>query len=222
MSRAVTPTLADLISSAVTAGIAAIHVSMPASVEEYDGERQSISARPLIQRGYVDEAGHRQVEELPIITDVPIVFPGSGGFRVTFPVAKGDTVLLLFSESSLDKWLHGGGLVDPEDDRRNCLTDAIAIPGLRSFNRALKNAPSDAMSAGYDEGATVSLHKDEIRIGSPSAADPVSLHSDLVSLKNALDSWTPVAMDGGAALKAILTTLISTGWPFGAQKVKVE
>ena len=61
-------------------------------------------------------------------------FPGAGGYRITFPVAEGDTGLLLFAESSLDKWLVSGGTVDPEDDRRHDLTDAVFLPGCATLD----------------------------------------------------------------------------------------
>lgn len=222
MSRENTPSFSALLSDAVRSGIAQMHVSMPGSVEEFDPEQQRATVRPLLKRGYVDESGNRQSEELPVVPDVPVVFlSGGGGYRVTVPVQVGDTVLLIFSEGSLDRWLHGGGLVDPEDDRRNSLTDAVAIPGLRSFNDALPDFLGDALHIG-DSGTSITVRPSDIRIGSDAATEPPALNSDLVALRQAVESWTPVPNDGGAALKAILLALFSTGWPTGATKVKVE
>lgn len=48
--------------------------------------------------------------------------------------------------------------------------------------------------------------------------------ADLQALKSVFQSWTPVAGDGGAALKTLLTTLF-TGpptWPAGTKKLKGE
>lgn len=126
-----TPTLAEAIRRALEARASEICTAIPARVESYDPATQRCSAQPLIRRGYEDETGARQVERLPVVTDVPVVFPGAGAYSITFPVAKGDTVLLVFSQASLDKWLQSGKDIDPLDDRRHSLTDAIAIPGLR-------------------------------------------------------------------------------------------
>lgn len=53
-------------------------------------------------------------------------------------------------------------------------------------------------------------------------AESLSKHSDLTALAGVLDDWTPVANDGGAALKALLDALIGSGWPFGTSKLKAQ
>src|SRR5690606_33082216 len=102
---------------------------------------------------------------------------GSGGFRVTFPVDAGDEVLLIFSESALDAWLTYGGEVDPVDDRRFSLSDAIAIPGLRNFSNPLSSAPADRATFGKDTGAQIHVDDTEIRLGANDASDFVALAS---------------------------------------------
>jgi phage baseplate assembly protein V len=58
----------------------------------------------------------------------------------------------------------------------------------------------------------------EIRLGSAAATLPVALYRDLASLKAIFNGWTPVANDGGAALK----TKLADWHPAGATKVKAE
>lgn len=130
-----TPTLASVLVAILDARLADVHVAIPARVETFDATRRCVTAQPLIRHGHTDgETGERTVERLPVINDVPVVFPGSGSFSVDWPIVKGDTGLLVFSEASIDKWLTRGGDVDPLDDRRHALSDAIFIPGLRSLN----------------------------------------------------------------------------------------
>jgi hypothetical protein len=100
-----------------------------------------------------------------------VQFPGSGGYRITFPVAVGDTGLIVFSEASLDKWLVSGGTVDPADDRRHDLTDAVFLPGLRDFGHALASAPTDRATFGKDDGLQIHVDGSKIRIGSNSPID---------------------------------------------------
>ena len=171
-----TPSTRELISGLVDYALADVHVAIPAIVETYDATRQAVSVQPAIRRAYDDEEGTRTVEQLPIITDVPVIFPGAAGYRMTMPIAQGDTVMLLFSEASMERWLTVAGRQgegDPVDDRRFDLSDAVAIPGLRTFTDALSDAPTDRMSLGYDGGATVEFHQSEIRLGSNSASDGV-------------------------------------------------
>jgi len=172
-----TPTLPEMLRLAIRARLVDTHVALPGRVESYDAAKIAVNVKPLIKRGFVDEEGNRSTEELPVIPGVPLVFPGAGAYRITFPVKPGDLVLLVFSEASLDKWKDLGTVVDPNDDRRNELIDAIAIPGLRSFKNA-DPASEDAFV----------IEADEIRLGSEAASDPVARRSDLTALKAIFDA----------------------------------
>ena len=168
-----TPLFAEVLTALVDSRINGIRVALPASVQSYDPTTQRADVQPLIQDGYYDSTNTRIVERLPVITDVPIVFPGSGGFRVTFPVAAGDVVLLVFSSSSLDRWLASSGAeVDPVDDRRHHISDAIAIPGLRAA--PLGNATPGTMSMGQDGGPTIEISGSTINAGGSNALMLVS------------------------------------------------
>ncbi len=144
MSTTQKPTLASVLNSATSSRLKGVRVSLPARVESYNEAKRTISAQPLVHDGYIDETGKRQVSRLPVVTNVPVVFPGSGGARFRFPITKGDTVLLLFSSSSLEQFLQRGGEVDPKTDHRHSLTDAIAIPGLQPPAGAAIDGASDA------------------------------------------------------------------------------
>jgi hypothetical protein len=102
---------------------------VPGRVESYSSSSERASVKPLIGHSFIDESGEYAVDELPVITDVLVVFFGAGLGRIVVPVAKGDLVLLIMAESSIDKWKPTGGAVkDPGDLRRHSLSDAIAIP----------------------------------------------------------------------------------------------
>lgn len=211
MKRATTPTLAQAVRAAIEARLVDVHTSIPARVESYDAAKLKVSVKPLIKRGYPDEAGDRVVESLPVITDVPVAFLGTGAFRFTFPIAKGDTVMLMFSQASLDIWLAKGGEVDPVDDRHHSINDAIAIPvDLRPFTNA-KPASTDALV----------VEASEIRLGSDDASDPVALKSDLDALKNAISNAAVSPNDGGASFKSSILAALAE-WPVSASKVTAE
>ena len=147
-----------------------IHTALPGRVESYDASTQKADVKPLIKSEDIDEEGNAVYYPIPVITDVPVVFPGGGGFRVTFPLTKGSTVLLVFSEASLDTWLSKGGDVEPGVDSRHELTDAIAIPGLNTFTAPLSNAPSSTMSVGADNTtATIEFSDTQITAGGAGA-----------------------------------------------------
>ncbi len=163
-----TPTLVEALRGAVDARVGSIYTALPARVQSYDAGSGRISAQPLLKKGYTDETGRRVPERLPVVTDVPVIFPGCGTVRVKFPVTVGDTVLLIFASGSLDRWLSKGGEVDPEDDRKHSLTDAIAIPGL-------SHAPEDG------DPMIEFTSNGQIHAGGSSA---LALQSDLQTLRN--------------------------------------
>lgn len=149
---ATSPTLAEVIRAAIQAHDADLHVSIPAEVVRADLARGQVDVRPLVKEVLAAGDGARVAFSVPVIADVPIVWPGAGGYRLTFPVVAGDTVLLVFSDRSLDAWLTRGGEVDPGDDRRHALSDAVAIPGLRSFKTPWAGAAADGVTLGKDTG----------------------------------------------------------------------
>mgnify|MGYP000154890473 FL=1 len=161
-------TLQDLLARFRESMVADLHTALPGKIVKYDESTQKADVQPLIKERYTDESGAQQSRELPVIPSVPVQFPGAGGYRITFPVAVGDTGLIMFAEASLDKWLVSGGTVDPADERRHDLTDAVFLPGLRDFGHALTSAPTDRATFGKDDGLQIHVDGSKIRIGSNS------------------------------------------------------
>lgn len=126
-----TPSWAKIIKDVIEARLAEVHVSLPARIESYDGSKASV--KPLLRRKYFDEASP---VELPVITNVPVIWPQTADAVVILPLKKGDTGTLLFSERSLDSWKIAGGITNPNDPRKFALSDAQFFPGLKPFNAA--------------------------------------------------------------------------------------
>lgn len=148
------PTLAELIRLAIASAQARIHVSLPGAVEAYDAARQVADVKPLLRRNLVASDGTElDAESLPILMDVPVVFPRGGGGFQSWPLAKGDLVHLVFVERSMDQWLAGDGAEStPPDFRMHSLSDAVAYPGLYPAKRALSSADAYNLVWGFDSG----------------------------------------------------------------------
>lgn len=123
-----TPTLPKILELAINKRLLDLHVSMPASIESYDGRKANV--RPLLKRQLRDGTDF----EFPIITNVPVIMPEASDSGMHLPLAKGDTGTLLFCERSMDIWLVQGGCINPKDFRKHDLSDAQFIPGLKPFN----------------------------------------------------------------------------------------
>ena len=121
----------ELLNIIIANKIADMHICMPAKILEYDYTKQKAKVQPALNQKYNDG----EVIELPVIHNVPVMHPASGGASITFPVNVNDTVLLVFSEKSLEEWLLNGKQITPDDPRQNNLTDAIALLGLNPFSK---------------------------------------------------------------------------------------
>lgn len=193
-----TPTLARLLQRSAAALLDGMHVTLPARVESYDATRQCVDAQPLIKREFAREDGSTGVERLPVVTRCPVVFPGSGGYRLTFPIEAGSVVVLHFTSASLDRWLAIGGEVAPEDGRKLSLSDAFAVPGGHSF------AGSTAPTTTAPEDAMV-LHAALLRLGGPAATDPVVRKSDLDAFITTFNVHVHAGVTTGAGVSAVPT-----------------
>lgn len=124
-----TPSLAEILSRGTKAQLYDTRVCMPAEVLKYDYKKQSVDVQPYFKQTYEDG----KTEDMAQIFSVPVAFPRANKAFVSLPLKKGDTVLLVFSDRSIDKWKSTGGKVDPQDKRMHHISDAFAIPGGYSF-----------------------------------------------------------------------------------------
>lgn len=122
--------LSTVLDQVIRNRLAELQTAAPAEIVSYDYQTQKASVQPTINRVYKD--GY--VSKYPLINNVPVIFPRSGGASLTFPVKPGDTVLLVFAARCLDDWLSRGGIVNQSDPRMHNINDAIAIPGLLPFS----------------------------------------------------------------------------------------
>lgn len=126
MSSQITPTLAEFLDDGINAKLLDVHTCIPGIVVRFDAEKQIADIQPALKRKFSET----QIEPLPVVTNVPVVYPRSSNSIMYFPLNKGDSVLLLFAERSIDRWISQGGIVDPADVRKHHLSDGICVPGL--------------------------------------------------------------------------------------------
>lgn len=130
--------------AAVFSGLMAeTHTAIPARILAFDGAAKTVRAQPVLKRLYEYKT---KAENLPVIEDIPVIFPGSGDFWLTFEPAIGSYALLIVAERSLEVWLDQGGIVDPAQERKFDLSDAIAICGILPSPDAIQLVPVSGMS----------------------------------------------------------------------------
>lgn len=178
--------VASAIKDFVKGILANVHTCMPGEIVSYDYTKQKATVKPLLKRSYVDGT----TASYPVITDVPVVFPRSGGASLTFPVVVGDTVMLLFSERTMDLWLNKGTESVSLVERQFSLNDAIAVSGLFPFTSDSKASNNTDVELVFNSQKIVIKPNGNIEIGGASlqslmtkaAMDAFNLHTHLVTI----------------------------------------
>lgn len=149
------PSLAAVIVEAIEAALYDLHTGLPARVIAFDVSTQSIVAQIVHKRVFIDIDGTLQVVDLPPITNVPVIFPGGGGWEMNWPLAPGDLVYLNFAERSLDEFLDGDGSlnIEPFHRRRHDLSDAVAMASFPTRRKAQQSAHAVNLRIGRADGS---------------------------------------------------------------------
>lgn len=125
-------------------------VALPGKVTRVDASKGLVDVKPLLQSWKLDGANARIPVSIPVQCGVPLIYPGGGGLRITFPVKVGDTVQLVFNDRSMDRWKSLNDEVDPMTETAHSLADAVAYPGLRSFKNPWLGVDQAAVTIGTD------------------------------------------------------------------------
>jgi len=155
--------LSDALLNAIDFRLVDIHTAIPGIVQSYDPATQQAEVQVAIKKTY-GIAGEDVVLDAPVITSVPVVFPSTKNSFLIFPVEQGDSVLLVFSERSLERWLSAGGVVEGGINRKFDLTDAIAIVGLHAFNEPI-TADSASLTLQHKSAAIKLTDDSKVSIG---------------------------------------------------------
>jgi hypothetical protein len=189
-----TPTLASWFASGAEALKGEIRSAMPGRVESYDSATQRANVLPLLRGRRQNPDGSVAAFSRPVVNSVPVLMPQGAGFQIKLPITKGDVVLIVFCDRSLDIWKSKGGEVDPVDLRQHHLSDAVAIPCLRDPAAAVPTSKIEIQSDGT------------VLLGGSAASHPLIFGDDFSSSSGAFN----------ALLQAIATAVGTSGSPAGA------
>ena len=138
----------------VQAIMSAIRVSMPGIIQSFDPDAVTAVVQPAIKGAEKDESGAEVSVNLPLLVDVPVVFPRGGGCTLTFPVKAGDECLVIFADRCIDFWWQSGGIQEPVDERMHDLSDAFCIVGPQSQAKKIGGISTSAVELRSDDGET--------------------------------------------------------------------
>lgn len=187
-----TPDWAEIVQAAIASALFDTHTAMPGQIvavhTDASGRGQLADVRPCLRNALAmadDAEGFAPFveEDLPIIPRVPIAFPQGGGFAITWPLAAGDFVLLVFAERSIDQWLATAAksrqvAISTGDLGTHTLDGAVALPlGPAPLGHLLSPVSSTAMRLGSDTGKAIYVTATKVNLGSSAPTDAVALAS---------------------------------------------
>lgn len=148
------PDLLSIIKDAVATEILGLWTSLPCEVVSYDPDAVTVEVKPLIKVPARTPEGGIEMLEIPILQDVPVMFPCAGGFTITHPINVGDECLVSFSSRNIDLWWQSGGVQNPFDTRHHDLSDGFAFFRPQSQANKISNISTDSLEIRSDDNAT--------------------------------------------------------------------
>lgn len=213
------PSPETVIERAIRRFLGDVHTISIGYIETYNAAKCEASVQPARMAPFRNELGVRVPYKRAVIPHVPVYFPGGGGARDTWPVARGDACILLHCSGPIARWLVQGGVVDESNDlQRHNLSNTIALVGIVDFAH-VKAAHASARV----------LEATDLRLGTQTASDAVlrgdaflsRLGTLLTAIKTAISSAGP----GGPAAATTLQLAIdiftnaAPGYKSGSVKV---
>lgn len=172
------PTLSEVIKAGIEQRLEAVNIAMPGTIVSYSKADDVVNVKPAFKVKFKSDGN---VIDLPIIANVPVIWPGSNTAFFRTNLTAGDTVQLLINQRSIDRWLSKGGTVDPEFRGKFQLSDAVAIPGL------MPNTKKRTSSASYIELG----ENGTIEIKSSTGEELLGLIVDLIDAVSSLQVLDP-------------------------------
>lgn len=133
--------------------MSAMRVSIPGIIQSFDPDAVTAVVQPAIKGVEHDTSGAEISVNLPLLVDVPVVFPRGGGCTLTFPVKEGDECLVIFADRCIDFWWQSGGIQEPVDGRMHDLSDAFCIVGPQSQAKKISSISTTAAQLRTDDGS---------------------------------------------------------------------
>lgn len=140
---------------------AGLWTALPGIIQSFDATKLTAVVQPAIQGIQLQPDNNGQNPpatqpflNLPLIPDVPVVFPRGGGCTLTFPIypGGGDECLLVFSARCIDSWWQTGGVQPPFELRFHNLSDAFALVGPFSQAQKISNVSTSRVQLRSDDG----------------------------------------------------------------------
>ena len=131
---------------------AGMWTAMPGIIQSFNPAQQTCTVQPSIMAVVFDRNGVPTNVQLPLLTDVLVIFPKGGGCTMTFPVQSGDECLITFASRCIDAWWFSGGIQAQAELRMHDLSDGFAQVGVSSLPNVISNISTTAAQLRSNDG----------------------------------------------------------------------
>lgn len=211
--------------AAMDGRMAEVWTALPGIVQSFDPAAMTVVVQPSIKGVLTLANGTSRSVALPLLVDVPVVFPSGGGFTLTFPIAAGDECLAVLASRCIDAWWQSGGVQEPLEPRMHNLSDAFALVGPFSQPRTLPGVNTQDVQLRTNDGqAHVTIKPDyTIAATNPAASivmtpggvitgeatTSIDLRAPAVNI--ATNALTVSNLEGGGVAATIIGDITQTG-----------
>lgn len=182
----------DVASAATRTALDGLHTCIPAIVQAYYTDNQTVDVLPVVRTALLDENGEPVYEDWPVIPNVPLGILKTNKFVIHIPVEEGDTVMLYFSEADFGIWRDTGQVSNPSDLRRHGVGYPVAVPCI------VTNTQAKGWVSKTNSGT-------KIIIGSTTTVSEVQIDESFIQLGHAATDFVALASKVDSALTAIQT-----------------
>ena len=132
-----------------------IFTALPGIYQAAGKGNQTANVQPSVKAKVLGQDGNWSDMTLPMCINCPVVYPGGGGFQMTFPLASGDEGLIVFAQRCIDSWWQSGGVQSQAEMRMHDISDGFFIPAMLSQSKAPATAASTStVQLRSSDGAT--------------------------------------------------------------------
>lgn len=132
-----------------------IRVACPGIIQSFDSVKQTATVQLAINER-INLNGNLSWEKIPLLVDIPVLFPRAGGYSITFPVQSGNECLVVFSDMCIDAHYQSGGINNIQPDkRRHDLSDGLCFVTGTSQPNSLPSISTNSIQIRNDDNSAI-------------------------------------------------------------------
>src|SRR5574343_882873 len=182
------------------------------TIRAFDSAKQTVSVSINYKKIYYvqnsDGSYTQKTKDYPLLIDVPLIVLQGGQTCLTFPIAVGDTCLVLFNDRDIDNWYTSGATSNaPDTQRLHSMSDGLALIGLRAATNPIAPYNTTHAMLQWKNGGKVGVSSSKVLIGNALAPTLNDLLQELIlELRNVtLNSAAFATAMGQPAISAAYT-----------------